>query len=39
MEKVNIVINYDMPKPLTDKQDEIDTYLHRVQDIFTFIWF
>jgi ATP-dependent RNA helicase UAP56/SUB2 len=30
MEKVNIVINYDMPKPLTDKQDEIDTYLHRV---------
>jgi len=30
MEKVNIVINYDMPKPLTDKHDEIDTYLHRV---------
>lgn len=30
MEKVNIVINYDMPRPLTDKQDEIDTYLHRV---------
>lgn len=30
MEKINIVINYDMPLPLTDKQDEIDTYLHRV---------
>jgi ATP-dependent RNA helicase UAP56/SUB2 len=30
MEKVNIVINYDMPRPLTDKHDEIDTYLHRV---------
>jgi ATP-dependent RNA helicase UAP56/SUB2 len=30
MEKINIVINYDMPRPLTDKQDEIDTYLHRV---------
>jgi len=30
IEKVNIVINYDMPKPSTDKHDEIDTYLHRV---------
>lgn len=30
MEKVNIVINYDMPRPLTEKQDEVDTYLHRV---------
>jgi ATP-dependent RNA helicase UAP56/SUB2 len=30
MEKVNIVINYDLPRPLTDKHDEIDTYLHRV---------
>lgn len=31
MEKINIVINYDMPRPLlNDKHDEIDTYLHRV---------
>jgi ATP-dependent RNA helicase UAP56/SUB2 len=30
IEKVNIVINYDMPRPSTDKNDEIDTYLHRV---------
>jgi len=30
MEKINIVINYDMPRPLTNNQDEIDTYLHRV---------
>jgi len=30
IEKVNIVINYDMPRPSTDKHDEIDTYLHRV---------
>lgn len=30
IEKVNIVINYDMPKPSNNKNDEIDTYLHRV---------
>jgi superfamily II DNA/RNA helicase len=30
IEKVNIVINYDMPRALTEKADEIDTYLHRV---------
>jgi len=30
IEKINIVINYDMPKPTNDKQDEIETYLHRV---------
>jgi ATP-dependent RNA helicase UAP56/SUB2 len=30
IEKINIVINYDMPKPGNDKQDEIETYLHRV---------
>lgn len=32
MEKINIVINYDLPKSMTggSGQDEIDTYLHRI---------
>jgi len=30
LEKINIVINYDMPKAGTTHDDHVDTYLHRV---------
>lgn len=34
-ERVNIVINYDMPQKREEIGDETDTYLHRV---ITFAW-